>query len=422
MSKLSIKLQLKSIPKWAVVILSLPLLFGAELSAAESSQVAFESHLSIAALHEKARLNHLHNALMKNNDYASLNSHLQRLGLYPSTSLTAMFFESSVDDEALSYGIDSCSNPIPYCVDVDGIFTLNHYRVSFYSERLQREEELSKEVIRAINYQESITTALRKGPILQPADIEDAAKQIISTRAYFYQMMHENGAMGMSGIIAAPESLSLALFNAKNVSRMSSYFSDVFSSLETYLTTNIGDTRVLEVGENNVDVSIALSTSIAKEGKSRLRKAFLEAFETGEPVNLIGSGDALYYPDSSSIAVFNEENNKVKICLAKLPNVNAALHADHIKLFNLIKRSEMRMDYLIGNTAIDVPFVSGIDYSVQVRIPYEDETRTRRIKTVDINCDMALSIATEVNTVVRVNVAKKELSSIKWKGEFYSNL
>lgn len=410
------------IAQWVGRGVTLPLLFCGHAHSTEATEVPFEPHLSISALHEKARLNHLHNALMENSDYASLIKHLQRVGLKQTSPLTAMFFESSVDDEALSYGITSCEYPIPHCVDVDGTFSLNHYRVSFYSDRLLRETELIGKVVQAINYQESMTNALRKGPILKPDDIDEAATQLISTRAHFYQLMHENGSMGVSGIVAAPESLSLALFNAKRVSRMSSYFSDAFASLETYLTTEIGDTKVLEVGEKDVDVSISVSTSMTDDGKTRLRNAFLDAFEEGQPVNLMGEGEALYFPSTSSIAVFNDAKGSVKLCLATLPDVSAKLPADHVKLFNLIKRSEMRMDYSIGNAVVDVSFISSSEHSVKVRIPYEDETRTRRIRTVDIDCDMSLSIATQVDTLARVNVRKAELSSIKWKGDLYSNL
>ena len=410
------------ITKWVGRVITLPLLFYGHVHATESTQVPFEPHLSIAALHEKARLNHMHNALLANSDYASLIKHLQQIGLNQASPLSAMFFESSVNDETLSYGITPCEYPIPHCVDVDGTFSLNHYRVSFYSDRLLREKELMEKVVQAINYQESMTNALRKGPILKSSDIDDAATQLISTRAHFYQLMHESGSMGVSGIVAAPESLSLALFNAKRVSRMSSYFSDAFASLDTFLTTNIGDTKVLEVGETNVDVSISVSTGMTDEGKTRLRNAFLNAFEEGQSVNLMSEGEALFFPSTSSVAVFNDSKGSVKLCLAKLPDVSATLPADHVKLFNLIKRSEMRMDYSIGNALVEMPFISNTEHSVQVRIPYEDKTRTRRIRTVDIACDMSLSIATQVDTLARVNVTKAELSSIKWKGDLYSNL
>ena len=228
--------------------------------------------------------------------------------------------------------------------------------------------------------------------------------------------------MGLSGIVAAPESLSLALFSAKTVSKMSSYFSDAFASLDTYLTTRIGETKILEVSKDNVDVSVDVATSISKEGLDALKKAFVSAFDGGQSVNMMGDGEAIFYPESSSVAVFQNDKSAVRFCLARLPDVNASLPADHVKLFNLIKRSEMRMDYTIGNNVIDVPFITGSEHSVQVRIPYEDKTRTRRIKTVDLDCDKSLSISTQINTSARVNVTKAELSSIKWTGKLYSDL
>tara|TARA_Y100000310_G_scaffold116091_1_gene114800 strand:- start:87682 stop:88959 length:1278 start_codon:yes stop_codon:yes gene_type:complete len=420
MNVMPLRVMLKRIAKWAGGVLTLPLIFGAQV--ATGTEVPFESHLSIATLHEKARLVHLHQALLENPDYASLSKHLKSLGLIPSSSLVATFFESSVDEEDLSYSIVRCDNPIPHCVDIVGEFSLNHYRVSFYSERLLRESDLISKMVEAINYQETITNALRKGPIIKPEDIEYAASQLVSTRAYFYQMMHENGVMGLSGIVAAPESLSLALFNAKTVSKMSSYFSEAFASLDTYLNTSIGETKVLEVAKDNVDVSIEVATSISKEGLDALQMAFVSAFHGGQSVNMMGDGEAIFYPESSSVAVFQNDKSALRFCLARLPDVNASLPADHVKLFNLIKRSEMRMDYTIGNNVVDVPIITGSEHSVQVRIPYEDKTRTRRIKTVALDCDKSLSISTQITTSARVNVTKADLSSIRWTGKLYSNL
>ncbi|WP_394222788.1 hypothetical protein [Alteromonas gracilis] len=422
MNEMSLRMVFKRLVKLAGGLLTVPLLVGAQVATAFSTELSFESHLSIATMHEKARLSHLHNALIKNPDYASLNGRLKELGLITSSSLLATFFESSVDEEDLSYSIVSCDNPIPHCVDIVGEFSLNHYRVSFYSDRLLRENDLIAKMVEAINYQETITSALRKGPIIKHEDIEHAANQLVSTRAYFYQMMHENGVMGLSGIVSAPESLSLALFNAKTVSKMSSYFSDAFASLNTYLNTTIGETKVLKVSKDNVDVSIEVATSISNEGQERLKRAFASAFDGGQSVNMMGDGEAKFYPESSSVAVFQNDKSDLRLCLARLPDVNASLPADHVKLFNLIKRSEMRMDYNIGNNVVDVPFITGEAHSVQVRIPYEDKTRTRRIRTIELDCDKSLSISTQTNTSARVNVTKAELSSIRWTGKLYSNL
>jgi len=406
----------------AAAAITMPLCTQAAYAVDVTTKIAMEPHLTVSAMHEKARLAHLHGSLLANPDYRSLHSAMSEAGLKTHSSLIATYFESSVEGEDVSYGILACEGPIPYCINTKGQFDINHYRVSFYAERLLRESELLVDIIKAINYQENITAALRKGPIVSPEDITDGAKSIIDTRAHFYQLMHENGAMGLSGIVSAPEALSLSLFNAGRVNKMSSYFSDAFASLDTYIRTDISDTKVLTVSNDDVDVSLSLSTSIDADGKSVLKKAFFSAFESGKRVDLMGEGSALYWPEYGSVAVIGEEDDSFSMCLAKLPESEARLPADHVKMFNLIKHSEMRMDYLIGKVRVDVPLISNEKRSYQVRIPYEDETRTRRLKTSQITCDVALSFRTRISTTTRVNVDKKDISSIQWTGELLSNL
>lgn len=402
-------------------ILSASTLYSAQAEERESLQ-PMEPHLTVATLHEKVRLIHLHTTLKDNPDYAELIRVMKRVGGEVDSSLMAMFFESSVEGGELSYGIQRCSGVIPYCVNTTGDFDINHFRVSFYADRLKREPELMTKILQAISYHEAITQSLSKGPVVTPNDLIDASDKLVEARAHFYQLMHENGPMGLSGLVSAPEALSLSLFNAANVSKMSSPFSEHFIQIPSYTLTDITDTKVLEVNGSTIDVGMRISLRMNNNAEEGLIGAFNEAFSSNEEIDIIGDGLAYHDSNDRSVVALTRNNEGVTLCLGKENGVSASIPADSKKVFDLIRNSELRLEYNIANLTVDIPLVHAAESSVTVRIPYEDNTRTRRIRTTKIDCNEAVLFPASPNEEIRVKVSRSDINNIKWTSQLFSNL
>ena len=410
-----------------VLLVGSPFSFASNITLTGKGIAPLELNSSTLYVHKLARLYSYHEALLKIEDYKKF---VTKISLKTEFEyLVSQYFETSLSSESQEFDIKRCpeqfKGKIPFCVFANSTFNLNQAKVSMLANAFYSEPKLIKSAHEAILEYAHIISNVLKGGNTSLTIIEGANSKLNAVRAALFQSTHLAGGKNLTGLLSLQDVMAQGVYDVTDVSSKLSVWSELFSNISSYADIQQKETKIANVKSDTVDVKMSFLISISDAFFSEIKALVLQTFVTTEmeKVGALFDGEAYYDPSTNSAIGIIKGFYSEGVCYGVPTDSSSKEDPTISKTFDILNDSELASIIEVSRERIKTMILgSGVD-EMSLRVPYIDESNTRRTKKVNFSCRASLSILKNIttNTVVSLRRDNNKLA-IKWDATFEHNI